>query len=131
MIKQKKQPKSGEPHTKFKYTKSKDFDELRRVFWENELWNHIFNHHEELFRCLKCGNLFHTKVSFNQHLNTDNGICFSCSVYLNVFDCKTTLNNHEQKHSSEELVCKNYIKDFICRGGFLKHIKYRHVLISF
>ena len=130
-------PPSGDPDTKFKFTKTNDFDELRhpnsicvlcdKVFRDqHELRNHMSNHHKELFRCLKCGNLSRTEVSFNQHMKTHNGERFTCSVCLMVFDRKSTLSNHEQKHSKDKLVCKKCAKEFQYRGGFLEHIKYRH-----
>ena len=91
-----------------------------------KLRNHMSNHHKELFRCLKCGNLSRTEVSFNQHLKTHNGERFTCSVCLMVFDRKSTLTNHEQKHSTDKLAYKKCGKLFQYRGGFLEHIKYRH-----
>ena len=135
----KKKPKvpSGDPDTKFRYTKDNDFDKLRhpnsicvlcdKVFRDKtELRNHMSNHHKEVFRCMRCGNLSRTQISFQQHLKTHTGDRFTCKVCLMIFDRKTTLTNHEQKHSTTKLVCKKCGRDFQYRGGFLEHIRYRH-----
>ena len=132
-----KKTRSGDPDTKFTYTKSNEFDELQhpnsicvdcdKVFRDkHELRNHMSNHHKELFRCLRCGNLSRTEVSFNKHMKTHTGERFTCSVCSKTFDRKTSLSNHEQQHSGEKLVCKTCGKEFIYRGGYLEHIKYRH-----
>ena len=60
--------KSGDPDTKFRYAKNNDFDETRHPNSicvecdkvcrdQHELRNHMSNHHKELYRCMKCGNL--------------------------------------------------------------------------
>ena len=136
-LKNKKLPPSGDPDTKFQYTKGNDFDELRhpnsicvlcdKVFRDKtELRNHMSNHHKELFRCMRCGNLSRTQMSFDKHMKVHNGEMFTCRVCLQTFDRKTTLSNHEQKHSGDKLVCRKCAKEFIYRGGYLEHIKYRH-----
>ena len=133
----KKKPPSGDPDTKFKNIKGNEFDEIRHPNSicilcdkvcrdQNELRNHMSNHHKELFRCMKCGNLSRTQISFSQHMKIHNGERFTCPVCMQTFDRKTSLTNHEQKHSGDKLVCKKCAKEFIYRGGYLEHIKYRH-----
>ena len=137
--KKKTEPPKGDPDTKFKYTKTNDFDEMKHpnsicaicdkvLRDQTELRNHMSNHHKELFRCLKCGNISRTQDSFQKYAKTHYGEMFPCKERNcgMVFDRKSSLMNHEQKHSPDKMVCKKCGTQFQYRGGFLEHIKYRH-----
>ena len=108
---------SGDPDTKFSFSKENDNDELRHVNHicvecdktlrdSHELRNHLSNHHKEIFRCLKCSKRFCTEAAFDKHYKTHNGEWFTCVVCATVFNMKSTLTNHMFTHTEERLSCK-------------------------
>ena len=82
---------------------------------------------ENLFHCLKCGNITRTEVSFQAHLHTHYQDKFKCDTCSMIFDRKTTLTNHLQKHSGDIMKCKKCGKLYLYSQSYLEHIKYRHL----
>ena len=110
--------------TRFKYIKENDFDEICYVNHicehcdkvlrdSHELRNHLSNHHQEIYHCLKCPKKeFCTEASYLQHSRTHTGEKFTCSECSATFDLKTTLTNYLITHNKEFLTCNKCGRNF-------------------
>ena len=131
---------SGDPDTKFAYTKENEYDELQHpdhicvlcdktLRDRTELRNHMSNHHKEIFRCMKCSKIYRTEVAFQTHNKTHYLEKYKCpeSGCGMIFDLKTSWINHKQKHSDDMMICKKCGRQFKYRSTYLEHTRYRHL----
>ena len=126
--------------TKFKYRKKNSNDELLhnyncdecdQVFCDTqELWNHLSNHHKELYHCMSCNTVCRSVHSYYNHKHTDHVFIYSCPFpdCDQTFMLKTSLINHEQTHSTVCHTCKltGCGKQFKFHSSYLELIMYRH-----